>query len=202
MGNPLAHKIKKTWEFIGLLDDDLIRHNSNILGSTVVGSLSYLEKFSESCNDVDLVISIGDPKTRNKIVDKLYESGGFGFPGIIHPLAFVPDDVSLGKGVIIYPNTTIDPSVIISDFVFINKNVSIGHDTTIGQYSVISPGSSIGGNTNIAKSVFVGMGAQIIQGLDIGENSTVGAGAVVLKNVPENVTVVGCPARIIQVGSQ
>ena len=38
----------------------------------------------------------------------------------------------------------------------------------------------------------------IIQQIEIGQNSIVGAGSCVLKNVAENVTVAGVPARIIR----
>lgn len=42
------------------------------------------------------------------------------------------------------------------------------------------------------------MGAIILDGITIGKNVIVGAGAVVTKDVPDNVLVVGLPARIIK----
>ena len=42
------------------------------------------------------------------------------------------------------------------------------------------------------------MGACILPGVTIGDNSIVGAGAVVTKDVPENVIVGGCPAKILR----
>jgi acetyltransferase-like isoleucine patch superfamily enzyme len=38
---------------------------------------------------------------------------------------------------------------------------------------------------------------QIIQGKTVGDHTIVGAGAVVVKNIPENCTVVGSPAKPI-----
>jgi serine acetyltransferase len=38
----------------------------------------------------------------------------------------------------------------------------------------------------------------VLGGIAIGNNAVIGAGTVVVKNVPENATVVGNPARIIE----
>jgi len=45
--------------------------------------------------------------------------------------------------------------------------------------------------------VVVGGGAKILGNITVGENSRIGAGSVVLRNVPENSTVVGVPGHII-----
>ena len=39
---------------------------------------------------------------------------------------------------------------------------------------------------------------EILGNIEIGENSTIGAGSVVIKNVPDNCTVVGIPGRIVK----
>jgi acetyltransferase-like isoleucine patch superfamily enzyme len=49
----------------------------------------------------------------------------------------------------------------------------------------------------LKKESYIGTGAIILGGVTIGENSIVGAGAVVTKDVLENSTVAGVPARII-----
>ena len=53
-------------------------------------------------------------------------------------------------------------------------------------------------DVHIGKNVWVGAGVIILPGITIGDNSVVGAGTVVTKDVPENVVVVGNPARIIK----
>jgi acetyltransferase-like isoleucine patch superfamily enzyme len=50
--------------------------------------------------------------------------------------------------------------------------------------------------TTVGDNVSIGTGAVIMCGINIGCNSVIGAGAVVTKDVPENCTVVGIPARI------
>jgi serine O-acetyltransferase len=41
----------------------------------------------------------------------------------------------------------------------------------------------------------VGAGAKILGGFTVGDNARIGSNAVVVREVPENVTVVGVPAR-------
>ena len=43
----------------------------------------------------------------------------------------------------------------------------------------------------------IGVGASVLGDIKIGSNSKVGAGAVVVKDVPDNSTVVGIPGRIV-----
>lgn len=54
------------------------------------------------------------------------------------------------------------------------------------------------GKVTIKKNAWLGMGCTICPGVTVGENSVVAAGAVVTKDVPDNVVVGGCPAKIIK----
>lgn len=72
----------------------------------------------------------------------------------------------------------------------IGKNFSFIHCTTIG--------SRNGARPCIGDNVFLGANVTIVGGVKIGNNVKVGAGCVVVKDVPDNCTVVGNPARIIK----
>lgn len=50
----------------------------------------------------------------------------------------------------------------------------------------------------IGNNVVIGTHAQIIGNVTIGNNSIVGAGAIVTHDVPDNVVVVGNPAKILK----
>ena len=54
------------------------------------------------------------------------------------------------------------------------------------------------GKVTIKKNAWLGMGCTICPGVTVGENSVVAAGAVVTKDVPDNLVVGGCPAKIIK----
>ena len=46
--------------------------------------------------------------------------------------------------------------------------------------------------------MIVGAGAQILGPVKIGDNARIGAGAVVIIDIPDNMTAVGVPAKIIE----
>lgn len=94
----------------------------------------------------------------------------------------------------------------------IGAGVSFIHRGTI----VINPGSIVGANSRIncnvvigaelgtqqkapviGKNVYIAPGAKILGDIKVGNNVIVGANAVVVKDVPDNVTVGGVPAKII-----
>ncbi len=73
------------------------------------------------------------------------------------------------------------------------KNLSIGQGVTIGEKGV-----GHGGVPVIGDDVYVGVGAKILGGLTVGDGVRVGANAVVVKDVGDEETVVGIPARPVQ----
>ena len=80
----------------------------------------------------------------------------------------------------------------------INRGVLIGHQTEIRDYVTIQPGANIAGACRIGEATYVGIGSVVIDYVTIGVHAVVGAGAVVTKNVPDNVQVVGVPARMLR----
>ncbi|MFK4468484.1 serine O-acetyltransferase [Bacillus sp. RC252] len=82
--------------------------------------------------------------------------------------------------------------IIIHPDAIIGENVTIFHQVTIG--SVHTKGNT---PPKIGNGVVICSGAKVIGNIEIGDKSKIGANAVVLKNVPENATSVGNPARNI-----
>lgn len=77
----------------------------------------------------------------------------------------------------------------------INSNTIIGNNCNISQY--LSIGSNSDSFAVIGDNVYIGPHVSIVEGVHIGNNVTIGAGAVVTKDIPDNVTVAGVPAKII-----
>jgi serine O-acetyltransferase len=83
----------------------------------------------------------------------------------------------------------------------IGKNVTIYQQATLGGLSPSLDSNSqrnVKRHPTIQDNVIVGSGAQILGPVVIGKNSRIGANAVVLKDVPENITYVGIPARKVE----
>lgn len=79
--------------------------------------------------------------------------------------------------------------------VIINPTAIIGDNFTVSQFTSI--GSSKGKAANIGDNVYVGPHCSIVENVNIGKNCTIGAGSVVVKDIPDDCTVAGNPAREI-----
>ena len=81
----------------------------------------------------------------------------------------------------------------------------IGETAIVGDDVTLYQGVTLGGtgkehgkrHPTIEDSVVVGSGAKILGNITVGKNCRIGAGSVVLRNVPEDSTVVGVPGHII-----
>lgn len=184
---------KPQFEIVGFYDDKQYEHLIN--GKQYLGNISDAASINEP---MSFVIAIGDPNTRNTIVDQL-QKPMFDFPNLIHPNVVIGTDVvNLGRGNIICAGSIITVNIDIKDFVILNLCCTVGHDTVIESYSSFMPAVNISGEVHIQEKVYVGTGAKVINLLTIGENTIVGAGAVVAKSLPANCTAVGVPAKPIK----
>jgi acetyltransferase EpsM len=64
----------------------------------------------------------------------------------------------------------------------------------------LNPGAVVAGRARIGAGCYVGAGATIIDQIEVGAWTVIGAGAVVIRHLPEHVTAVGVPARVIKAG--
>lgn len=185
---------QNTYFFVGFYDDG-IEKGTIVNGYPVLGGI---QELNEVTSELSLIISIGDPRIKKNILNKI-ENSFIKFPTIIHPNVSVSsDDVQIGKGTIICEGTIITCNINIGEFVIFNLMCTVGHDTTIDNYCAFMPSVNISGEVHLHKSVYVGTGAKIINQLEIGENTIIGAGAVVSKSLPANCTAVGIPAKPIK----
>jgi serine O-acetyltransferase len=90
-------------------------------------------------------------------------------------------------------------------FIDHGMGVVIGETTIVGDDVTLYQGVTLGGtgkekgkrHPTLRNNVVVGGGAKILGNVTIGENCRVGAGSVVLRDVPDNSTIVGVPGHII-----
>jgi sugar O-acyltransferase, sialic acid O-acetyltransferase NeuD family len=192
------NKIYKKWEIIGFIDDDTKFLNKVINGIPVLGQIHVLENYRS--DDIYVTCAVGGSSARRKIVFNIMKTYSFvKFATLIHPSAVISENAEIGSGTIIAANTTVSTNVIIGEHVLINYNVSVGHDSNIEQFASVYPGSNISGDVKILEASTIGSGSVLLPSVVVGQNSIVGAGAVVTKNLPQNCTAVGVPARVIKI---
>lgn len=136
---------------------------------------------------------------RGRFVEQVAATG-LRFTTLVHPSSRISTRSSIGEGTILSVNTVIAAHTTLGRHVLVNRGALIGHHTEIGDYVSIQPGANIAGLCRMGTGTYIGMGAVVIDGISIGAHSVVGAGAVVTKDVPDNVLVVGVPARVVKEG--
>ncbi len=105
-------------------------------------------------------------------------------------------------GIEIHPGATIGRRVFIDH----GMGVVIGETAVIGDDCTLYHGVTLGGTTwnkgkrhpTLETGVVIGAGAKVLGPITIGKNAKIGSNAVVVKDVPENATAVGIPARILE----
>lgn len=142
----------------------------------------------------NIIVSIGDNKTRKKIVEKI----SCNYVNAIHPSAIVSPSAQLGEGTVVMPGAIINADAVIGKHCIINSGASIDHECVIGDYCHIAPHASLCGQVRVGEGTLIGVGASIIPCVSIGKWSIIGAGSAVVEDISDGVTVVGIPAKIIK----
>jgi sugar O-acyltransferase (sialic acid O-acetyltransferase NeuD family) len=147
-------------------------------------------------SDPRFVLSIGNPRIRQRLYDQMTRLGGELFP-LRGKENVLSDYASYGE-TDIFNHTFIGPNTQIGKGCLINTGAQIHHEASIGAFTVVNPGAVVLGGVQIGDLCSIGANATILQQVKIGSNVIVGAGAVVTKDVPDGVTVVGVPARVVR----
>jgi UDP-3-O-[3-hydroxymyristoyl] glucosamine N-acyltransferase len=105
----------------------------------------------------------------------------------------IESDVEIGS------NAVIDAAVMGKTFVGkgtkINSLTFIGNSAEIGEHNYISVCVNINGSVKIGNRNFIGSGSSIRNKTIIRNDNTVASGAIVIKNIDNNTTVMGNPAK-------
>lgn len=104
----------------------------------------------------------------------------------IHPGACIGEGLFIDHGM----------GVVIGETARIGDNCTIYHNVTLG-----GRGHAAGERRHpiIGDNVLVGAGAKLLGPITVGSNTNIGANAVLLRDIPDNATVVGVPGKIVRI---
>ena len=101
----------------------------------------------------------------------------------IHPRAKIGKNLFIDHGM----------GVVIGETAEVGDDVFMYHGVTLGSTSTKKEKR----HPTISNGVIIGAGAKLLGPIKVGKNAKIGSNAVVITDVPENVTMVGIPAKII-----
>lgn len=148
-------------------------------------------------NNTCFFVAIGHNLARQNWLETLTGEGAH-IATLIHPKAEVSERAIISSGTLILAGAVVNILASIGKGCIINTGVTVDHDCCIGDYSHLAPGTHFAGTITTGTGVFLGVGCSVIPNLEIGDAVIVGAGSTVISDLPDNVTAVGVPAKIIK----
>ncbi len=124
----------------------------------------------------------------------------------IEPGAIIRDNVTIGRNAVIMMGAIINIGAIVGDGTMIDMGAVLGGRATVGKNCHVGAGAVLAGVIEPASAkpvvveddVLIGANAVVIEGVRVGRGAVVAAGAVVIEDVPEEMVVAGCPARVVK----
>ena len=180
--------LNNQYDEIVFLDDD--KRVTECAGFAVKGTTENIEEYLSW----DFIVAIGDALARQNVLKKL-ENIQCNIVSLIHPKAVVSRKVEIKMGTVVMAGAVINSDTKIGKGCIVNTGASVDHDGIIDDFVHISVGAHVAGNVHIGLKTWIGAGAIVLNNLSICDNCIVGAGAVVIKDLEEEGTYIGVPAK-------
>ncbi len=177
------------YDIKGYIDDNIHSLDHFTSYPPILGSIV---EYTPQIDDI-FICSIGG-NSRKACMESIIQRGGE-FLTMIHQTARIGTNVQIGKGCMVGAFTTIAANAQIGDYNFIQSNMIIGHDVVIGDWNRIDSHTMLIGGITIGNENMIHSAAVINHEVHIGNHTHIGACSFVTRNVEDNWTVFGNPAR-------
>ncbi len=179
-------------QITGVYDDYC--HGANSYFGFINKGLVTSEFESLASDNTPFIIGIGDNSIRANLAAKIASS----FTKAIHKTAVFSTLSTIGEGSVVFAGAVVQCMTRLGRHVIINTKASVDHDCKLGDFVHIGPNATLCGGIQVGEGALIGAGAVVLPNVKIGKWSVIGAGAVVTKDVPDNVTVIGVPSKIVE----
>jgi sugar O-acyltransferase (sialic acid O-acetyltransferase NeuD family) len=182
------------WEVVGFLDDGQHHPGELVLDRPWLGPTADWVRYPEA----EVVVAIGSPRTRRRVVAKMELHGQPRFATVIHPSVVASRFVTIGAGSLLGAGSIITVDVALGRHAIVNLNCTIGHNCRFGDFVTLAPMVAVSGNVTLADGVEVGTSASIRQGLTLAHGSMLGMGGVLTRSIEADSIYVGNPAKLLK----
>jgi sugar O-acyltransferase (sialic acid O-acetyltransferase NeuD family) len=166
------------FQILGILDDDVNKIGSYILGYKIIGTGKDLEKFR---NQTDFaIITIGqvkNPEPRIRYYN-LAKDLGFSLPKIVSSFAIVSKHAKIGNGTVIMHGAIVNASAKVGENSILNSKSLVEHDAIVENNCHISTGAILNGGVVVGENSFIGSGAICREYIKIPKQSFIKANSI------------------------
>lgn len=189
-----SSELKKQWNILGFVDDNLDLKGRNCCGVQVIGSNDVFERYPKA-----MVLAVpAHPKyhlDRKSIIENLSIDPSR-FATIIHPSCILSPDANVGYNTFISPNCVVSVNACVGNHCVLLSHSTVSHDSRIGDFCCLGSGVIVSGGVSVGNLSYIGPGTSIRENISIGAESFIGMGSNVVSDVLPQMLVFGNPAKV------
>lgn len=183
---------RPTWRLTAYVEDEE-RASPGAAQGTPVVTLSHALDTLAPQSDVWFCLSVRSLDRTRELAQMLAERHAQ-IANLVHP-AIDLEFVRIGHGCILPERTIVASNVVIGNHVTIGANCMINHDSVVEDFVALADDVAIGSFVTLGERTQVGRGAIVSIRVRVGAGAVIRDAAVVVKDVAEDATVAGIPAR-------
>lgn len=182
--------------FGGFLDSAASAARVSLTAKGVTSRVFFADEAVAALGPAGFLLAIADPEAKERAYEELVDRG-LEPCGLLHEQTLLGDRVRIGEACVICPGALLTADVEVGRGVLLNPGTRLGHDVTIGEFSSLLGSNTIGGEVRVGSRVTIGQGAIVHPRIEVGDDAMVGMGSAVFRDVPRGASVLGNPARRI-----
>ena len=176
---------------VGIFDND---RRGEFMNYKILGSDLDAKNNADQYKQFPIILSPDKPSLREKLFH-FYEEAGYSFEGLVSPTAQISRTAHIDPLAVIQHGVNVSSNATIGRFVKLNSLCNIMHDSLVDDFTTVAPNAVVLGYVKIGRSCYIGANSTILPEKKVGNGVMVGAGAVVTRDIADNLTFAGVPAR-------